>query len=90
LGAGRYYAYYWDTAGLADVVEGEGCGSVAGYDEEVGALVFEVSCAGDGVASDGLAGLGALGQAGGVAEVDVVGTGDEGEQGAEDGQAAKA
>ena len=37
-----------------------------------------------------LAGLGAVGQAGGVAEVDVVGAGDEREQSAEDGEAAEA
>ena len=73
-----------------DVVKGEGGGGVAGDDEEFGALFVEELCAGDGVAGDGLVGLGAVGETGGVAEVDVVGVGDERQQGAEDGEAAEA
>ena len=79
-----------DGEGLLDVFEGQGGGGVAGDDEEVGSLIVEELCAGDGVAGDGFAGLRAVGEAGGVAEVDVVGRGDEGEQGAEDGEAAEA
>ncbi len=84
------YAYDGDGEGVLDVREGEGGGGVAGYDEEVGALVGEEAGAGEGVAGDGLAGFGAVGEAGGVAEIDVVGSGDEGEEGAEDGEASEA
>ena len=52
-------------------------------------LVKEL-CAGDGVAGYGLVGLGAVGEAGGVAEVDVVGFGDEREKSAEDSEASEA
>ena len=47
-------------------------------------------CAGNGVAGDGFAGLGAVGETGGVAEVEVFGVGDERKEGAEDGEAAEA
>ena len=90
MGAGFDYADDGDGDGLLDVFEGEGGGGVAGDDEEVGALGLEELCALDGVAGDGLAGLGAVGETGGVAEVDVVRAGDEGEQRAEDGEAAEA
>src|SRR6185312_6750991 len=60
-----------DGEGLLDVGEGEGGGGVAGDDEQVGSLIVEEPCARDGVAGDGLAGLGAVGEAGGVAEIDV-------------------
>ncbi len=53
-------------------------------------MFLEEFCAGDGVAGDGFAGFGAVGEAGGVAQVDVVCFGDEREQGAEDSQAAEA
>ena len=51
---------------------------------------MEELCAGDGVAGDGFAGLGAVGETGGVAKVDVVGCRDEGQKGAQDGEAAEA
>jgi len=89
-GAGFDYPDDGDGDGLLDVFEGQGGGGVAGYDEEVGALFVEKLCAGDGVAGDGFAGFGAVGQARSVAEVDVVGAWDEGEQRAEDGEAAEA
>ena len=72
------------------VSESEGSGGVAGDDEELGSLFVEELCAGDGVTRDGLAGFGAVGETGGVAEVDVMGSRDEWEQGAEDGEAAEA
>ena len=78
LGSGFDDADDGDGEGVLDVVEGEGGGGVAGDDEELGALLVEELCAGDGVAGDGLAGFGAVGEAGGVAEVDVVGAGDAG------------
>ena len=53
-------------------------------------MLVEELCARYGVAGDGLVGLGAIGEAGGVAEVDVAGVGDQREQGAEDGEAAEA
>ena len=90
LGAGFDYADDGDGEGLLDVFEGEGGGGVAGDDEEFGTLFVEELCARDGVAGDGLVRLGAVGKAGGVAEVDVVGVGDEGQQSAEDGEAAEA
>ena len=79
-----------DGEGGLDIWQGESGGGVAGDDEEVCPLLVEEFCAGDGVSGDGLLGLGAVGEAGGVAEVDVVGCGDEGEQGAENGEAAEA
>ncbi len=71
-------------------IKGEGGGGVAGDDEEVGTLIVEELCAGDGVAGDGFVRLGAVGEAGGVAEIDVASVGDEWKQGAEDGEAAEA
>jgi hypothetical protein len=85
LSAGFDYADDGDGQGLLDVFEREGGGGVAGDDEEFGALIVEEFCAGDSVAGDGVARLRAVGKAGGVAEVDVVGIGLEREQGAEDG-----
>jgi hypothetical protein len=78
LGAGLDHSDDGDGDGLLDVFECEGGGGVAGDDEELGTLFFEEFGAGDGVAGDGLAGFGAVGKAGGVAEVDVVCAGDEG------------
>jgi hypothetical protein len=75
---------------VLDVFEGQGGGGVAGDDKQVGALFVEEFCAGDGVAGDGFAGLGAVGETGGVAEVEVLGVGDERKQSAKDGQAAEA
>jgi hypothetical protein len=75
---------------LLDVFEGEGGGGVAGYDEEFGALFVEEFCAGDGVACDGVVGLGTVGEAGRVSEVDVAGFWDERQEGAEDGETAEA
>jgi hypothetical protein len=79
-----------DGQGLLELGQRERGGGVAGDDEEVGSLRVEELCTLDGVAGDGLAGLGAVGEAGGVAEIDVVRGGDEGKQGSEDGEAAKA
>ena len=70
--------------------QGEGGGGVAGDDEVFGAMGREEPCAFDGVAGDGGLRLGAVGETGGVAEIDVVGAGDEREQRAEDGEAAEA
>ena len=85
VGAGLDYADDGDGQGSLDVFEGQGGGGVAGDDEQVGALFVEELCAGDGVAGDGFVGLGAVGETGGVAKVDVVGVGDQREQSAEDG-----
>ena len=60
--------------GFLDVVEGEGAGGVAGDDEVVGALFFnQKTRALSSVASDGAAGLGAVGESGGVTDEGVVG-----------------
>jgi len=83
-------AYYRNGERLLDVFESEGAGGVTGYDEEVGPLVLQKFCAGDGVAGDGLVGFGAVGEARGVAEIDIVRSGNEREQGTEDGEAAEA
>ena len=90
MGSGFYYADDGDGQGLLDVFEGKGGCGVAGDDEQVRALFVEELGAGDGVTGDGFVGLGAVGKPGGVAEVDVVGVGDEGKQSAEDGEAAEA
>ncbi len=76
--------------GGADILERKSGGGVAGDHEDVGALLEQEAGAGDGVAGDGLAGLRAVGEAGGVAEVEVAGVRDEGKEGAQDGQAAEA
>ena len=78
MGAGFDYSYDGDGDGLLDVFEGEGGGGVACDDEEFGALFFEEFGARDGVAGYGFVRLGAVGKAGGVAEVDVVRAGDKG------------
>jgi hypothetical protein len=90
LSAGFDYADDGYREGLLDVFEGQGCGGVAGYYEEFGALFVEEFCAGDCVAGYGVVGLGTIGEAGGVAKIDVAGFGDEGQEGAEDGEAAEA
>ena len=76
--------------GVTNRVQGKSGGSVAGDDEEVGALFVEELCAGDGIAGYGFVGFGAVGEAGGVAQVDVVGFGDEREKSAEDGETSEA
>jgi hypothetical protein len=73
-----------------DVFQGQGGCGVAGDDEQVGALLVKELRAGDGVAGDGFVGLGAVGETGGVAEVEELGVGDERKQSAEDGEAAEA
>jgi hypothetical protein len=90
LGAGFDDADDGDREGALDVFKGKSGGGVAGDDEKVGTLLVEKLCAGDGVACDGFAGLGAIRKPGGIAEVDVVSAGDQGQQGAEDGEAAEA
>ena len=90
LSAGFDYADDGDGQGLLDVFEGEGGGGVTGDDEEFCALIVEEFCAGDSAAGDGLARLRAVGEAGGVAQVDVVGFGDEREKSAEDGETSEA
>ncbi len=89
-GSGLDDSYDWDGEVGADFFEGQGGGGVAGYDEEVGTLSEEKAGAGESVADDGLAGFGAVGEPSGVAEVDVVGAGDEGEEIVQDGEAAEA
>jgi hypothetical protein len=77
VGSGFDYAYDGDGESALDVFEGERGGGVAGDDEEFRTLFVEKLCAGDGVAGDGFSGLGAIGKTGGVAEVDVIGIGEE-------------
>ena len=79
-----------DTDVVADVGECECGGGVACDDEAVRAVVFEEASAFDGVAGDGGLGFRSVGKAGGVAEIDVVGAGDEWKKGPEDGEAAEA
>ena len=69
--------------------EGEGGGGIAGYYEGLGALGEEEGGGGKSVTGDGLLGFFAVGESGGVAEVVEVGAGIEGEEGAEDGEAAE-
>ena len=76
--------------GGLDFGQGEGTGGVAGDDEKVSTLVEEEAGRGDGEADDGSLGFGAVGEAGGVAEEDVVGVWNAVQEGAEDGEAAEA
>ncbi len=90
LDSGADDADHGDGELAGEVVERErGCG-VAGDDERLGPLGEQEGGGGEGVAGDGLAGFGAVGEAGGVTQIEVVGAGDEGKQGAEDGEAAEA
>ncbi len=80
-----------DGDGVLNGVEGERAGGVAGDDEEVGALFADQELGAlDGVAGDGAARLGAVGQAGGVADEGEAGRGHAIDEGAEDGEAAEA
>jgi hypothetical protein len=90
LSAGFDDANDRDGQGTLDIDKGESGGGVARDHEEVGTLPVEELCAGDGVAGDRFVRLGAVGEAGGVAEVDVASVGDEWQQSAEDGEAAEA
>ena len=77
--------------GVLDGVEGEGAGGVAGDDEELGALLLDQEPrALGGVAGDGAAGLGAVGQAGGVAEEGEACLRSAGDESAQDGETAEA
>lgn len=89
-GSGLNDAYDGDGKDLPDVFESKGSSGVAGDDEQVCTLFLQELCAGDGVAGDGFVGLGTVGEAGGVAEIDVARSGDEREKGVKDGEAAKA
>ena len=71
-------------------IKGKGAGGIAGDNEQVGTVGFKKMGGADSVSGDGLAGFGAVGQAGGVAEVDVVSLRNEGKQRAHDGQATEA
>jgi len=90
-GAGVDYAEDWNGNGVLDGVEGQGAGGVAGDDEELGALFTDQELGAlCGVAGDGAAGLGAVGETGGVAEEGKPGAGETLDECAEDGEAAEA
>ncbi len=75
-GAGLDDAQHGDGHGVLNGVEGQGAGGVAGDDEEFCALLVDQEAgAFSGVAGDGAAGLGAVGEAGGVAEEGEAGAG---------------
>ena len=77
--------------GVLNGVEGQGAGGVAGDDEEFGALLADQELrAFGGIAGDGAARLGPVGQPGGVAEKGEAGMGKPADQGAQDGEAAEA
>ena len=79
-----------DGDGGGDLGQGEGGGGVACDYELVCALLMEEFCAVYCVACDGGLGFGSVGETCGVAQIDVVGCGDERKQGSEDGEAAEA
>jgi len=79
-----------DAEGGAEGVEGVGGGGVAGDDDGFDALVDQELGVFEGEAADGFWGLGAVGDAGGVAEVDDGFVGEELAEGADDGEAADA
>ena len=79
-----------DRDGGGDLREGEGGGGVAGDDEDIGLLGGEELGGLYGVAGDGGLGFGAVGEAGGIAEVEIAGAGEQGEEGAQDGESAEA
>ena len=84
------YAYNRDTGRLSDLVQGQSGGCVAGDYQCLRALLLEIVGCADGIAGYGFSGLRAVGQAGGIAEVEVVGIGDEAKQSFEDSQATEA
>jgi len=85
-----YYAHNWNSCGRSDLVERQSCGCVAGDYQRLCALLLEIMRSADGVSGNGFRGLRAVGQAGGISEVEVVRIGDEAKQSFQDGQAAKA
>ena len=76
--------------GLDDLLHGQGGGGVAGDYQVVCALSGQETCAFHGVTGDGLLGLGSIGETGGIAQVEVMGSRDALKQGAENGEAAEA
>ena len=77
LGAGLHHAHDRHMGCGRDAVEGKcGCG-VAGDHQQLGSLSFEVVGSFDGITRHGFDRLGAVGKAGGIAKVEVVGVGDE-------------
>ncbi len=90
LGTGFYDADDGHGDGGADFRQGEGGGGVAGDHEQFSAAGDEVERGFNGVAGDGGLRFGAVGKAGGVAEVEEVGAGEFGKKGAQDGEAAEA
>jgi hypothetical protein len=79
-----------DAEGGAEGVESVGGGGVAGDDDGFDALVDQELGVFEGEAADGFRGLGAVGDAGGVAEVDDGFVGEELAECADDGEAADA
>ena len=79
-----------DGESLLQVVERERGGGVTGDDEHLGPLGQQEGGGGEGVAGDGLAGFCAVGETGGVAEIEIVGCGDERQQGTQDSESAEA
>ena len=92
LGAGLNDADDGDGRdGFLDGVEGEGTGGVAGDDEVFGALLLDQETGAlGGVAGDGAARLGTVGEAGGVADEGKVCLWCAGDEGAQHGESAEA
>jgi hypothetical protein len=75
-GAGFDDAEDRDGGGGADLVESEGAGGVTGDDQIVGALIDQKPCAFNGIAGDRRLRFRTVGEARGVAEIEVAGFGE--------------
>jgi hypothetical protein len=79
-----------DAGCVANFVQCESGGRVAGDDEKFSALLLEKLSGGDGVACDGALGFRAIRKSGGVSEINEVNAGELGQEGAEDGESTEA
>ena len=75
LGAGFDYANDLDVRSSFDFLEGKGRSGIAGDDEKLGAMRLEMANGSHRVMGDGGGRLGPVGQAGCVAEIEIVGVG---------------
>ena len=90
-GSGLDNAEDRDWNGILDGIEGQGTGSVAGDDEEFGALFADEELgAFSGIASDGAARLGAVGETGGVPDEGEAGLRELWNERGKDGEPAEA
>jgi len=85
IGAGLHYANHGNVSGRGNPIQCQGSRGIAGDDERLRAMRFQEVCGLYRVACDSFYRFGAVGKAGGVAKIRVIGTGDELQQSFQDG-----